>query len=455
MLRNELVKQSNKILRLQEVTRTGVERFIHLEAAGSIVLLFVTVFALVLANSGLADQYFGLWKMKAGIVAGDFAFKASLHHWINDGLMALFFFLVGLEIKREIMVGELSSMRKAILPIFAALGGMAVPALLFLAFNAGKEGAGGWGIPMATDIAFALGILALLGKRIPGTLKVFMTALAIGDDIGAVIVIAIFYTAQINWVLLGIGLVCLGGLLFLNLIRTRSPLPYIILATAVWFSFFESGVHATIAGVLVALTIPTRTRRDPIEFVAWGKEKLDEIERLEDPSMHPLSKKYQQRVAAALQIAARSIQSPLRRIEHGLHPWTTFVILPLFALANAGVAMDGAALGDALLNPISLGVIFGLVIGKQLGITLFTYLAVKLRIADLPDGVTWKQIYAVSWLGGIGFTMSIFVSGLAFGEGPMLDDAKIGILAASLAAGVIGYVLLRLTANKEAVARAA
>ena len=450
MLRNELDKRSNQILRLQEVTRTGVEKFIHLEAAGSIALLFVTVLALVLANSELADPYFEFWKMKAGIVAGDFEFKASLHHWINDGLMALFFFLVGLEIKREIMVGELSSMRKAILPIFAALGGMAVPALFFLVLNKGSEGAGGWGIPMATDIAFALGILALLGKRVPGTLKVFMTALAIGDDIGAVIVIAIFYTAQINWVLLGIGLACLGGLLFLNMIRTRMPLPYLVLAAAVWFSFFESGVHATIAGVLVAFTIPTRTRRDPIEFVAWGKEKLDEIERLEDPAMHPLSKKYQQRVAAALQIAARSIQSPLRRIEHGLHPWTTFVILPLFALANAGVALDGSSLGAAVLHPISLGVILGLVLGKQIGITAFTYLAVKLKIADLPDGVTWKQIYAVSWLGGIGFTMSIFVSGLAFGESMLLDYAKIGILVASLAAGAIGYVLLRLTARTEA-----
>ncbi len=447
MLRKEISKRSNQFLRLQEVTRTGVEKFAHLEAAGSIVLLFVTIAALILANSSLADQYFSFWKMKVGFVAGSYEFKASLQHWINDGLMALFFFLVGLEIKREVMVGELSSLRKATLPIVAALGGMAAPAFFYLLVNAGGEGSGGWGIPVATDIAFALGILALLGRRIPTTLRVFMTALAIGDDIGAVLVIAIFYTAEINWVLLGIGLSCLAGLLVLNFVRTRSPLPFVILAIAVWFSFFESGVHATIAGVLVAFTIPTRTRRDPIEFVAWGKEKLEEIERLEDPRLHPLSKKYQQKVAAALQTAARSIQSPLRRIEHGLHPWTTFMILPLFAFANAGVPIESASIGDSLSHPVSLGIILGLVLGKQVGITLFSYVAVRLKFADLPDGVRWRQIYAVSWLGGVGFTMSIFVSGLAFSEGSLLDFAKLGILVASLISGVVGYILLRMTGS--------
>lgn len=442
MLKKQLLDQGTRILRLPNIARRGVEKFAHLEAAGSLVLMGTTILAIVLANSSYSDGFFSFWEIKSGFVVGEFTFKESFLHWINDAMMALFFFVVGLEIKREILVGELSTFRKAILPIMAAIGGMVIPAVIYFLLNTSGSGARGWGIPMATDIAFALGILALLGSRIPLGLKVFLTALAIADDIGAILVIALFYTAEIHWNFLFLGIFFLLILVFLNWRKNREIFPYLVFGVAVWFSFFESGIHATIAGVLVALTIPTKTRHTPIEFVGWGRDRLDEMELLDDPSAHALTRRDQNRVADALQVAARHIQSPLRRIEHSLHPWTTFAILPLFALANAGISLSGFNFAEIISQPISLGIILGLVVGKPIGITLFSFLAVKMKLADLPFGVSWRQVVGASFLGGIGFTMSIFVSNLAFEDPGLLSQAKLAIIIASLIAGFAGYFLL-------------
>jgi NhaA family Na+:H+ antiporter len=327
-----------------------------------------------------------------------------LHFWINDGLMALFFLLVGLEIKRETLVGELASFQKAALPIAAALGGMIVPAVFYFLFNRGGPGAGGWGIPMATDIAFALGVLALLGDRVPTSLKVFLAALAIADDIGAVLVIAFFYTEQISWISLGVGGLFFGALIVANRAGARHPLIYAVLGVGLWLAFLRSGIHATVAGVLLATTIPARQRAGSSSVPAPGG-------------------------------------SPMLRFEHGLMPWNKYVIMPVFALANAGVVLSGGA-GRALVDPISLGVICGLVLGKPIGIVLFSWLATQCRVATMLDGIGWRQILGVGMLGGIGFTMSLFIANLAFGETPALETAKVGILTASVASAMAGALVL-------------
>ena len=407
--------------------------------------------ALVLANSPLAESYFAFWELELGFSLGSAEFSESLLHWINDGLMAFFFFVVGLEIKREFLVGELSSVRQAILPIMAAVGGMVVPAAIYLLVLGGREGANGWGIPMATDIAFALGVLALLGSRIPNTLKIFLTALAIADDIGAVLVIAFFYTSEIAWIWLGIAAIFFVVLTFCALIRVQAGFIYILLALGVWVAFLESGIHATIAGVLIALVIPAKSRAHPVEFVAWGHERLNEIERINVPDAHVLETDDQQAIARALQVAARSTQAPLQRLMHDLHPLTTFIVLPLFALANAGISFEGVQIGDIALQPVSFGVFLGLVLGKQIGITLFSFLTVRLGLADLPPRVEWPELYGAAWLGGIGFTMSLFVSSLAFDDPLLLAEAKLAILVASVVSGVVGYLILRSRANIEIV----
>ena len=417
--------------------------FMRLEVSGAIVLLIATVAALVIANSGLAQWWEELWHTEIGIWIDSFEFSQSALHWLDDGLMALFFFVIGLEIKREIIVGELSTLRKAALPILAAIGGMLAPALIYAAINNGGVGAQGWGIPMATDIAFALGVLALLGSRVPSSLKVFMSALAIADDIGAVLVIAIFYTAEIytSWLLAAAALLLVLALL--NYLRVESPLPYALLGTAVWFCFLNSGVHATIAGVLVAFTIPSRSRMEPMEFVRWARGKIDEIEMLDVPGAHVLETADQQHCAQELQAEARWIQAPLQRMEHAILPLTTFVILPLFALGNAGVTFVGSEVMELLLEPVSLGVFFGLVVGKPLGIGVFTWLAVKSGIAKLPAGVGWRHVLGAGFLGGIGFTMALFIAGLAFRVGILQTEAKLAILVASVVAGSIGYAVLK------------
>jgi NhaA family Na+:H+ antiporter len=418
-------------------------RFIHTESSGGIVLLVATVVALVWANSPWWESYHHVWETPIGVGLGAWELEMTLHHFINDGLMVVFFFLVGLEIKREVLVGELASLRAATLPIAAAVGGMLVPAGFYVALNAGGEGAAGWGIPMATDIAFALGILALMGPNTPLGLKIFLAALAIVDDLGAVLVIALFYTADLNLLALGAGAALLLALVVVNRLGVRHPAVYAALGILLWLAFLASGVHATIAGVLLAMTVPARTRIDTEEFLVSGRKILDDFDRAGVEGSNVLTNDGQQWAIQALENNCEAAQAPLMRLEHDLQPWVAFLIIPVFALANAGVHLD-VEIGTALSNPVTLGVILGLVLGKPIGITLFAWGAVRAGLASLPSGVGWRSIHGVSWLGGVGFTMSLFVAGLAFGEGSvLLDAAKIGVLTASLLAAVVGWILLR------------
>lgn len=416
--------------------------FLHSEVSGSVVLLACTIVALVVANSPWAGHYFHLLETKIGVSWGDSAFKLSLHHWINDGLMVLFFFVVGLEIKRELVVGHLSSVRQAVLPVAAALGGMVVPAVIYAAVNAGGDGARGWGIPMATDIAFALGILALFGSRVPIGLKVFLTALAIADDLGAVAVIALVYTDTIRVA----GLIVAGAFLAALLVagrvlHVRSAALLLLLAVGVWVGVLASGVHATVAGVIVALVIPVRARIAPGAFLDLAEDRL---ERLRGSELTPVSMIFDEGQLDAiveLHEAAGDMEPPGLALEHALHPVQALVVLPLFALANAGVAIDGRVL-DTLGSPVALGVVFGLALGKLLGIAALTWAVVRSGKAELPEGVTWPQIGGVGCLAGVGFTMSLFVSELAFAQPALVGQAKVGILAASLVAGIAGYAVL-------------
>lgn len=427
------------------------QEFFRVEASSGIVLLACTAVALIWANSAWSDSYFDLWLTELTLKLGDFGLSKPLILWINDGLMAVFFFLVGLEIKREVLVGELASPRRAVLPIAAAIGGMLVPAAFYLLFNAGGEGESGWGIPMATDIAFALGMLALLGKRAPVSLRIFLTALAIVDDLGAVLVIALFYTSEITWSYLALGGGFLALMLLANWLGVIRPAVYGLLGICLWYAFLKSGVHATVAGVLAAMTVPAAARINGRQFVEWGRDVMDDFEDccgdhtdvLQETNMR------QRSLLQAMETAVHHAEAPLQRMEHGLERPVAYVIMPIFALANAGVELGG---GD-ITNPVSLGVIAGLVLGKQLGVTLFTWLNVRLGLASLPVGVTWRHVYGVGWLAGIGFTMSLFISGLAFGPSPLLSTAKVGILAGSLISGVGGWLILRNTPTSEEQSR--
>jgi NhaA family Na+:H+ antiporter len=424
------------------------EDFAHSEATGSVLLLIAAIVALLWANSQWAEQYEALLHAEIGFTVGDAAYTLSLHQIINDGLMALFFLVVGLEIKREIVVGELSSPRKALLPVMAALGGMIFPAAIYLLFNVGKPSERGWGIPMATDIAFALGVLALLGSRVPTGLKIFLTALAIADDLGAVMVIAVFYTTDLNLLSLGIA----GALLILIVVagnlHIRRTEVYVLLAIGVWGALLASGVHATVAGVLIALTIPVRTRADPNELIQVGREKLDELEQQELAKDSMVRDRAQMETINELYEVTGALRPVGLTIEEYIHPILVWFILPLFALFNAGIHFDENAL-DAFTHPTTLGIIFGLVIGKQIGVTFFTWAAFKLGRAQLPAGVGWKHIYAISWLCGMGFTMSLFITELAFASEALTKAAKTGILTASLIAGVMGYIWLWLWLPKK------
>ncbi len=423
-------------------------QFARIEAAGGILLLLCAAIALIWANSRWGQSYHDLWHYPIAITIGSYQISESLAHWVNDGLMAIFFFVVGLEIKRELLVGELATVRKAAIPIAAAIGGMVAPALVFVAFNLGEETLRGWAVPMATDIAFALGAMALLGKRVPLSLKIFLTALAIVDDIGAVLIIALFYTSDINWIALGVG----GGLLALliaaNRLHVRRPLVYALLGIALWCAFFESGIHATIAGVLLAFTIPTNVRIDGAAFVSFSRRAVDEFERAGGNAENIMTNSAQRKWLHGLEEACEHAQAPLQRLEHTLHPWVAFFIMPVFALANAGVAFGGG-LGDAIGSRLGLGIILGLVIGKQIGVTLATWLAVKFDLGELPASMNFKQVYAASWLAGIGFTMSLFIVNLGFDDAQVIDTAKIGVLAGSLIAGIGGICLLWFFTRKE------
>ena len=424
-----------------------LQEFLHREASSGILLLAATILALLWANSSWGESYYLFWENELTFGYGGFELSKSLLHWINDGLMVIFFFVVGLEIKREVLIGELASFRQAILPVAAALGGMVFPALIYTAFNYNGAGSLGWGIPMATDIAFALGVLALLGKHVPVALKVFLTAAAVADDLGAVLIIAIFYTSEIVWISLGIAAVFLVLLVICNVLGVRNLIVYSILGIGLWLAFLQSGVHATVAGVLLAMTIPAQARINDKDFVKHSRSVLNEFEKADEGDDYLNST--QRSAVRTLEELAEHAQTPLQRLEHDLHPWVAYAIMPIFALANAGIVLGGSFL-SAIASPISLGVIFGLIIGKQIGITLLSWLVVKSKLADLPEGVTWRHIYGVSWLAGIGFTMSLFISALAFGDSPALETAKSGILVASLIAGIVGFLLLRGTSQPEA-----
>lgn len=406
-------------------------------------LLLATVIALVWANSPWADQYEQLWATEISFSWGADALSHSLLYWIDEGLMALFFLLVGLEIKRELLVGELSSRQQAVLPAVAALGGMVAPALIYLAFTAGTEGARGWGIPMATDIAFAVGILALVGSRVPGSLAVFLTALAIVDDIGAILVIAFFYTAEVDVGALLLAAMLMVSLVTLNMLGVRSVAMYLGLGLFLWLAMLQSGVHATIAGVLLALTLPASGKLAVPTFVRDSRALLDAFEEAGTPEQSPLCNEDREVLAEAVESNARGVRNPLGRVESSLRPWVIYGVVPLFALANAGLRIEGSFL-DNLLEPVALGIILGLVVGKQVGIFLSSWLTLRTGAGRMGGRARTSHVYGVSWLGGIGFTVSLFIAGLAFAGSPLLDVAKGAILVGSAIAGVGGWLILRL-----------
>ncbi|MBU1658493.1 Na+/H+ antiporter NhaA [bacterium] len=427
---------------------TPFEHFIHAQTTTGIILMVTTLIALILANTPLADAYIHLFHTKISIYIGSWSLSHSVHHWINDGLMAFFFFMVGLEIKREVLVGELSNIKIAILPILAAIGGMVLPALIYLAINNGTEGSNGWGIPMATDIAFAISALVLLGKRVSTSLVTFLVALAIVDDLGAVVVIALFYTDTINLLPLSLAFASFLVLVSFNRFGIHTILPYFLMGTIMWLFMLESGVHATIAGVIAAMTIPSIPKYAPVDFSKHTANLLEEYDSYPvatDHTMHEQQKAILQNIKDKID----AVGTPSLRLEHSLHLPVSLLVIPLFALANAGIAIDFSSIGKIIFEPISLGIMLGLVVGKVLGIAGVAFLAIKLGIAKLPEGSTMNQIFGVAFLGGIGFTMSIFVADLAFiGNESFIFQAKVGILAASLFAGLFGFLWLRFVANK-------
>lgn len=425
-----------------DVLLRPVNAFIKNESAGGIVLFLAAVLAIIVANSPLADEYHKLWKEYVTVGFSQYQLSKSLHHWINDGLMAIFFFVVGLELKREIIGGELSDAKKASLPIAAAIGGMLVPATIYFLFNRGTEGAAGWGIPMATDIAFALGILYLLGNRVPTALKVFLTAVAIADDIGAVLVIAFFYTSDISLFSLAVGAVFMAILVGGNLLGVRSAVFYGLFGIGgLWLAFLMSGVHATIAGVLAALTIPATVKINSGAFLDKLRDFADKFSKQEEGPKDLVSAG-QLHVIEDIKTYASAAETPLQRLEHAMHPLVAFVVLPIFAFSNAGITFTSDLFAQITSN-ITLGVWLGLTVGKTVGIAIFSKVMVLLKLAELPTGVTWKKIYAVAFLASIGFTMSIFITELAFTDPQKVLQAKLGIFIASAIGGIAGYFLLR------------
>jgi NhaA family Na+:H+ antiporter len=418
------------------------ERFLHSEVFGSIILLACTLVAIVWANSPWSETYTHILHTKIGVSWAGSTYALSVHYWINDGLMVIFFFVVGLEIKRELLVGHLSSPKKAILPITAAFGGMIVPAAIYALLNAGGEGARGWGVPMATDIAFSLGVLTILGNRVPTTLKVFLAAAAIADDLGAVVVIALFYTQTIRlvWLFVALGLLAVLYLV-MRVWQVRRLGILLCLIIPIWIMVFVSGIHATVAGILVAMLVPIKPVAEPRRLLDLAEDRL---RRLRGDNLTAESMVFdQQRLEAVVEVeeAARQMQPPGLRLEHYWHPVQAFLILPLFALANAGVRLD-QGVAQAVTSPVGLGIILGLFIGKPVGFILSSWLAIRFAKAELPQGVTWSQFAGMSCLAGIGFTMSLFVSELAFKSESLIASAKLGILVASLIAAVLGYLIL-------------
>lgn len=415
--------------------------------SGALLLLAATVVAVAWANSPWAGFYHHWLQTKLALSVGPFGLNKSLSHWINDGLMGLFFFVVGLEIKRELLAGELANPRKAALPVLAAAGGMAVPALVYFAFNGNGAFARGWGIPMATDIAFALGILAVF--PVPLSLKIFLTALAIVDDIGAIVVVAIFYTDTIAPGSLLVGGLLLGMSIGANVIGVRNPILYFLLGSVIWVAFYKSGVHATLAGVLMAFTIPARTVINARQLHDWTQDLLEQLRNTGLPADRTLLTDRQHHIVHSMEQLTEHATAPLQKLEHMLMPFVTFAILPLFALTNAGVSLEREAL-YLLAEPMSLGIILGLVIGKPLGIWLFAWAGVMLRIAELPRGIGLWHVASVGCLAGIGFTMSLFIATLAFDDAALVEAAKTAVLAGSLLATLAGSLILLLATRPGA-----
>lgn len=423
--------------------------FFKTSSASGIILIFCMVLAMAWANSPWRHGYHLLHVIEFKLQLGDLGVSKSLSHWINDGLMAIFFLLVGLEIKREVLAGELAKLRQAALPIAGALGGMVVPALIYFGFNPSGPAAPGWGIPMATDIAFALGVLSLLGNRVPIGLKVFLAALAIIDDLGAVLVIAFFYTADIDFA----ALLTAGGLVLFLLALGRLGVThagaYLAVGALLWAALMQSGVHATIAGVLLAFCIPHRARENETGFAERAQAILERFKAANREEWSPILNEERREAIHDLEQAAEDVEPPLQRLERRLHPWVSFLILPIFAVINAGVEINPATVAS-LIEPIGLGIGLGLLVGKPVGILLFSFVSVRLGLCALPGGVAWKAMAGCAVLGGIGFTMSIFIAGLGLGPTPLLEQAKLAILTASVLSGLAGWAILRLVSRPAA-----
>lgn len=429
-------KSFNKIL-------TPFDEFIRKQTTSGLLLMGMAVLALILANGPWATEYAHIIHAVIGITVGSWSINMSLHHWINDGLMALFFFVVGLELKREILVGELAKLRNAVLPIGAAIGGMVVPALIYFAINPDGDAVLGWGIPMATDIAFAIGALALLANRVPKALITFLVALAIVDDLGAVIVIAVFYTDTIALAPLAAAAGLFALLLIFNLSGIRKTLPYLIVSILLWYAMLQSGVHATLAGILGALSVPAMPKYQPARFSEHIKELMQRFDASHQPGTSIMTNDELRAVVQTLKNGVDSVEAPLQRLEHVWHMPVAYMVIPIFALANAGIPLAFDTLGATVTHPVMLGVTLGLVLGKFIGITGVSWLLLKLGVAVLPKDTRFAQIAGVSLLAGIGFTMSIFVAELGFaGQTENLLMAKTGVLAASLLAGILGFVSL-------------
>ena len=429
-----------------------IDEFIHRQTTSGVLLMMCAVLALFIANSPYYEVYTKFLTSYMTVGLEQFNLSKSLLHWINDGLMAIFFLVVGLELKRELLVGELSDIKQAMLPIVSAVGGMLVPALIYVSINPDGHTLDGWGIPMATDIAFALGALALLGSRVPTSLLMFLVALAIVDDLGAVIVIALFYTEQLSYNALMLAAISVFMLICLNLGGVRRLLPYVLIGIVLWIAMLKSGVHATLAGVLLAFTMPMKPKYDPERFLTLIHDRVAEIKKVYRENENILINDALRSRVRSLGEGVGLVQAPAQIMEHKLHLPSAYLVIPIFALANAGVPIDFTSLDEVILHPVSLGIGLGLVFGKLIGIAGFAWIAVKLGITQLPKDLNFHHIIGVAFMGGIGFTMSIFIAELGFAN--HADDllmAKTGILFASFTAGIIGFTWLYLTSKKQPV----
>ena len=448
-----MVKRTPKnfVATVEAEFRHFFSQFLHNESIGGIILLICTVISLLCANIPELGALHDLWGISAGISVGDFSLSMSIGHWINDGLMAIFFFVVGLEIKREMLVGELSSFKHALLPIFAAIGGMLVPAILYTLFNSQGGYSHGWGIPMATDIAFALGVISLLGKRVPLGLKVFLTALAIVDDLGAIVVLALFYPSHaLHFDMLLYAMAVVMLLYFFNRNKVSNMLFYIVPGIVLWFLILKSGIHATIAGVILAMTIPSRTVINEVKFVVRARYLLEKFKNAGNSDVEVLANPTQQHIIHRIERHVQKINPLLHKFEAMLHPWVTFFIMPIFALANSGVGIS-LGLFTPEVMPVTKGIFTGLLLGKPLGIFLFSFISVKLGLAELPAGTKWKQIFALGIVAGIGFTMSIFIDSLAFTDEHLINVGKAAILGTSSLAAAIGLGAMVLTCKNKKI----